>query len=938
MKHLSLLLLGIASLGCWSMPANAEPTGAEGSGKLTPLEQDPNVVVGRLDNGLTYIIRHNELPKNTADFYIAQKVGAILEEDNQNGLAHFLEHMAFNGTKNFPGKGIINFLEKVGVRFGENINAYTSLDETVYNLESVPTTDKAIVDSAILVLHDWSGFISLEGPEIDKERGVIREEWRTRASAARRMYFKHMENTMPGTQYAKRDVIGDTAVINNFKYDELRAYYKKWYRPDLQGIVIVGDIDPKYVEGKIKEMWKDIPRKKNAAERIYYKVPLNKEPVFSILRDKEATRTSVQLQYRYLPVSDEVKNSVEYTRHQIVGSLTEQVMNTRFSELTVKGASFAGAYMTAGSLTQTIEALQFVCSCKNGKTAEAISEMMDEVEKLRRYGVNPTELERAKENLYATYDNAYENRNKVQTPNYVGQYYDAFLNNDIITSIEYDRKLIKELTPGITMQDIDAFIAERLQVAPVLMISGMETDNGIASAADYLAQIKGLSARNLEPYEDKQIDRDLVKEHEKGTIVGWEANDIYGGKVAKLSNGIKVHFLPTTLSDNQILLGGFRKGGYSSMDSKYAASADVVGSVCKSMGLGRYSQPDLSKALTGKSVNCSAQIGLYTDGIVGGSSKKDLETMLQMVYLNMGAPREDKGAYEALMSRYASMLENVMKNPDNVYSDTISRIMSDGNPYSPVISRPADLKMISMEDVVKIHTTRMSTAQGMEFAVIGSFNTDSIAPIVGEWLGSLNTKEAAAGQVDRMVYRPQKPVECTIEQEMTTKKTSCYIVMNGKRAYDKKEANAILALGRVLDMRYLESIREDEGGSYGVSVRGSLTREPDSEYALSISFDTDPAAFDRLYPIVFEEIKKISKKGPKAEDLDKVKKHMIKSHEEALQQNSTWLSRYKTMFLYNGDDRQYNDVVNSITAKDLKKWAKRILKSNRIVVNMKPKK
>ena len=506
---------------------------------LTPLAPDTAVLTGRLPNGLTYIIRHNELPKHTAEFYIAQKVGAILEEDDQDGLAHFLEHMAFNGTKNFPGKGIINFLERVGVRFGENINAFTSLDETVYNLSAVPTTDKAIVDSALLVLHDWSGFITLAGNEIDKERGVIREEWRTRASASRRMYFAHNANTMPGTRYAVRDVIGDTAVVNNFPYKAIRDYYHKWYRPDLQGIVVVGDVDPKYIEAKIKELWQDIPAQPDAAERTYFKVPISAEPVFSILRDNEATRTSVQIQYRYEPAPDSIRNSVQYATHDIMARLCATVFNNRMHDLVMQGAPFGYAAMFDTDITPTLNSVIFFFSAQNGKTAEATRIMIDEIEKLRRWGVNPGELQRAADDLIKSYDDAYENRGKVQSSDYVSDYYDAFLKNNTITSIDFDRELVRAFTPMMTPEIIKAYIDNVLTPAPVMLVSAMQEDQGIYDAESYKSMMDGARTKELTPYKDEKVDTRLVENEPKARKVKkWADDKVYGCRVATLANGV----------------------------------------------------------------------------------------------------------------------------------------------------------------------------------------------------------------------------------------------------------------------------------------------------------------------------------------------------------------------------------------------------------------
>ena len=923
----------IAALICAAATATA--TQAQ---SLTPLTPDTAVVVGHLDNGLTYIIRHNELPKQTAEFYIAQKVGAILEEDDQDGLAHFLEHMAFNGTKNFPDKGIINFLERVGVRFGENVNAFTSLDETVYNLSTVPTADKAIVDSALLVLHDWSGFITLAGDEIDKERGVIREEWRTRASASRRMYFQHNTNTMPGTRYAVRDVIGDTAVVNNFPYEAIRKYYHKWYRPDLQGIVVVGDVDPKYIEAKIKELWQDIPAPVNPAERTYFKVPISETPVYSILKDEEATRTTIQIQYRYEPVPDSVRNSVEYSVRSIASDLVCSVFNDRMHDLIMQGAPFSYAAMFDTDLTPTLNAFVFYFATQDGKTEEATRIMMDEIEKLRRWGVNPGELGRAAEDLIKSYDDAYENRMKVQSDAYVSEYYNAFLNNNTITSVAFDREIVKAYTPYITPEVLKNIIDGALAPAPVMLVSAVQTDNGVLDAEGYGKMMADAKAKELTPYAEQTVDTRLVENEPKGgKVKKWADDKVNGCRVATLSNGIKVYLKPTTLADNEILLAGISKGGYSTLAGSMAPSAGLQHNICNQMGLGRFSNSELRKALTGKSASANASLGLYTDKVSGSSSKADFETMLQLVYLNFTEPHVDSAAYESFYNRLDSYLANAHKNPDQVFSSHLNKAITAGNPYTPVITTSEDLKAVNMADAIAARKARFSSAKGMTFAIVGSFDVDSVMPAVCKWLGSLPTGKKVAEWIPRNDYSPQKDVTEEFSVPMTTRKVSNAIFYSHKHPYSQRESLCFKALGRVLDMRYLESVREDQGGTYGVSVYGSLSNAPTEEYNLYVSFDTDPEAFDKLFPILEAEIRKIADEGPRADDLDKVKKHLVKSHVESLQQNSAVLSAITTTILRGTNDNDYEERVNSISGADLQRIAKLIIsEANKVVVTMKP--
>lgn len=894
--------------------------------ELTPLEQDTAVVVGQLPNGLTYIIRHNELPKGTAEFYIAQKVGAVLEEDDQNGLAHFLEHMAFNGTKNFPDKGIINCLERVGVRFGENINAATGLDQTVYNLSAVPTANPAIVDSALLILHDWSGFISLEADEIDKERGVIREEWRTRSSAFRRFYFSHMANTLPGTRYAVRNIIGDTAVINNFPHEAIRAYYRKWYRPDLQGVVIVGDIDPKAIEKRIAQMWADIPAPVNPAKREYADITLNDQPIFSIVRDKEATMTSFQIQFRYKPAPDDVRNSVQYSVRDVVADLASSVFNTRMADLAEKGAPFTFARMGETQYIPSLNSTLFIAAAKDGHTARTMQTVLDEIEKLRRYGVTPSELQRAVDNLLKAYDDEYENRNKVQSNDYVRRYVNSFLNRDIITSTAYDRDLAHLIAPNINVDLVNQFIADALKQQPVFLISATQDDDGVKTPEQYTADLKALATKELQPYKDQAADTRLVDNDPKpGKVKKWADDKVYGSRIATLSNGIRVFLLPTKHEDNNIILSALSRGGFSTMPADMALSAALSGIVTTQMGLGKFSSSDLRKALTGKSVDIYNDIDTYTESIGAACSNADFETMLQLVYLNFRPRHVDTLAYNSLVDSYRSYLANAYKDPDNIFKARHFDLTKNGNPYKIGITNSSDLDALSLDKVVKAQQARFSSARGFDFIIVGSFEIDSVMPAVCKWLGALPTGKRTAQWTRRDLYMPQADTTCVFSTPMTTAKLTFLRTFSHKRKYDRREQIALNILKRCLDIRYLESIREEQGGTYGVSVSTSFSKEPDQEYSLTISFDTNEEIFKTLEPLITREIKDIAANGPRPDDLDKVKKNLVKARTESLEKNETWVTLLESLALLGIDDTSYQEFVNSITPADVQAWARRLV-------------
>ncbi|HLP05520.1 MAG TPA: pitrilysin family protein, partial [Paludibacter sp.] len=421
-----------------------------------PIPMDPKIRYGTLDNGLTYYIRANKEPKQRAEFYIAQNVGAILENDNQNGLAHFLEHMAFNGTKNFPGKGIINYFETIGVKFGANINAHTSLDETVYNLSNVPTYREGIIDSALLALHDWSGFISLEDKEIDDERGVIREEWRTGAGPERRMWKESNKQKYPGSQYAIRDVIGDTAIINNFKYQTLRDYYRKWYHPDLQAILVVGDVDVDRIEAKIKSLFAAIPKRENPDKRVIYPIYNNDKPIVSVVKDPEARMTYIELEYKHERLPKEIKLSMQGYALGTVNSLISNMLGNRFDEITEKAdAPFVNAYAYYGELVKSTDAFQMMAIPKEGKEMEGLNALLLEAEKMKRFGFTNSELDRAKTNLLKQVEKAYNERDNQKNENLVHEYTRNFLNDEPIPGIEWEYQMLQAMLPQLKLDMVN---------------------------------------------------------------------------------------------------------------------------------------------------------------------------------------------------------------------------------------------------------------------------------------------------------------------------------------------------------------------------------------------------------------------------------------------------------------------------------------------------
>ncbi|MDO9154728.1 MAG: insulinase family protein, partial [Paludibacter sp.] len=828
---------------------------------LMPVPIDPKIRYGKLENGLTYYIRHNQQPKQRAEFYIAQNVGAILENDDQNGLAHFLEHMCFNGTKNFPGKGIINYFEKIGVKFGSNINAYTSLDETVYNLSDVPTTRESIIDSALLVLHDWSGFVLLEDKEIDAERGVIREEWRTGAGAERRMWKESNKQKYPGSQYAKRDVIGDTAVINNFKYKTLRDYYQKWYRPDQQAILVVGDVDVDKIEAKIKSMFADIKAKQNAGERPVYPINNNVEPIISVVKDTEARMTRIGLEYKHDKLPPEVKLSMQGYEVGTINNLISTMLGYRMDEITKQAdAPFVGGYAYYGELVKSKDAFQLLAVPKEGNELAGLKALLLEAEKMKRFGFTNSELERAKTDLLKSMENAYNDRENQKNRNLVSEYYRHFLDNEVIPGIEWEYQTLKMMLPNLPI-DIINKVAKSYVTDENLIVSFMAPDKPavkIPTEVEIKAAVAETKKAELMAKAEEIQNKKLIEKAPKaGKLKKVTKNSSLGTTEWMLSNGVKVVFKPTTFKKDEILLTAYSYGGTSKVkEVADLPSATLAAGIVSNNGLGNYNQIELNKVLTGKIASATPYISQYSEGFSGKSSVADFETMLQLVYLNFTAQRKDDNAYTALMNMYKASLANSASDPRRAFSDSVNLMMSNHNRRT-VLMKLETIDKIDQDKALAIFKQRFASPADFTFVFTGNVDlkNDTVKTAICTYLGGLKGKKVIEKITDDKVRKPKGTVNNYFKQEMKVKKSSNFILYSANIPYNLQSRLTLTTLGNILNIRYLESIREKEGGTYGVGVRGSINNIPVDEAVLLMQFDTDAEKQQKLMGIIHSEVK-----------------------------------------------------------------------------------
>ena len=914
--------------------------------QLPPLPVDPQVRIGRLDNGLTYYIRHNEKPENRVEFYIAQKVGSILEEPQQRGLAHFLEHMAFNGTKNFPGDerglGIVQWCETKGIKFGTNLNAYTSVDETVYNISNVPSTDPAIVDSCLLILHDWSNAVLLTDKEIDKERGVIREEWRSRNVGMLRLWTDAQATFYPDSKYSDCMPIGHLDVINNFPYQAIRDYYAKWYRPDLQGIIVVGDIDVDQMEQKIKTLFSDIKLPAERAERIWYPVPDNEEPIVYIGKDKEIDTPIVDIYFKHDATPDSIKGSVMYLAQQYMLDAIATMLNQRFSELAqspnppfnMAGCSPDGDFFISG----TKKAFNVSAYCKDDGLSNALKVLLQEVERVRRHGFTESEYTRARANILQQLESVYNEREKTNNDRYVNQCLQHFLHAEPIPGIEYEYATLNQLAPNIPVQAINQ-VAQQLITdnnQAVFIAAPDKEGVTIPTQEEVIADLKAMPTLDVQPYVDKVSNEPLMKEAPQGgKIVSQKDNALFGATLLTLSNGIKVYVKKTDFKADEIRMSGFSLGGMTNFDAADKLNYSFMNGAVDAGGAGNFSNIELTKMLAGKNVSVTASVGSTQENVNGSCSPKDFETMMQLTYLYLTQPRKDEEAFTSFMNRMKAQLESSEANPLSVFSDTLSYEMYGQNERF-INVKASMVDQVDYDRILELYKQAFADCGDFQFIFVGNAELDSIKPYIETYLGALPAKSAKQNYNKANLLIPAKGIKENIfAKEQQTPMATVAMVITGNCTYNLRSSVLMSVLNQALDMVYTEEIREKEGGTYGVSTYGMLGSER-QDATLQIVYQTDPAKFEHLNGIINTQLEKMAQQGPSDEQMQKIKEYMLKKYADNQKENGYWLGNIREM-LYTGMDKtkDYEALVNGLTAQDVAQFAQALLKQgNKLTVVM----
>ena len=899
------------------------------------LPMDPNVRYGTLDNGMVYYIRHNEKPANRADFYIAQKVGSILEEENQRGLAHFLEHMAFNGTTNLPGMTLRNYLQSRGVKFGENLNAYTAIDETVYMVTNVQTDLPGLVDTCLLILHDWSSFIALEEEEIDNERGVILEEERTTGSGSRRAMETLLPRMYPGSPYGARLPIGTKEVIANFTYQELRDYYEKWYRPDLQGLIIVGDIDVDAIEARIKEMFADIAAPVNPAERTIFPIADNAEPIVAIASDPEITSTSLQIFYKHDVTPDALKQTPDYWMSQYVLNLISQMQINRLKELTQKpNPPFVGGYSYFGNyyLAPTKAAWTSYAVPKDiNSIEEALTTLVTENNRMKQFGFTASEYERAKADFLKKVESAYNERNNTENEKHVDACLEHFLHNEPMMDIETEYQLYQQVIPNLPLEAINAFAAQLIREDNLVITLTAPQKEGetLPTEEELLAMYNKANTIEVEAYVEEVFDGPIVAKLPKaGKVKSETYNETLGTTEWILSNGMKVIFKQTTFKDDEIRMSAYSEGGLSALPQDDPYTLQLLDDVITLGGVGNFSAIDLPKVLAGKKASVAPGIYTYSEGMNGYCSPKDLETMLQLTYLYFTAPRADEEAFQSTMQRTKAMVKNMELNPNLTLSDSLTKVLYNNHPLRLRMTAE-DYDKVDYAKAMEMYKERFADPNNFVFTFVGNIDLETFKPLVEQYLASLKKNKRSENWSDVGLGITDGDYTTHYRKEMQDAKTSVYMIYTGDMEYNLYNNIYMGVLSDILDIVYTKSIREEQGGTYGVGVMGQINNRPSEEFTFYIAFDTNDEIYATLMDIAKAGLKDIAENGPSQENLSKVVENKLKKRAEQLQENNFWTSVISSLER-DGIDyvTEYENIVKNITVESVAEFAKQVANGN----------
>lgn len=918
--------------------------------ELPPIPKDDKVRIGKLDNGLTYYIRNNNWPENKANFYIAQRVGSIQENDDQRGLAHFLEHMAFNGSEHFPDSTLLEYTRSLGVEFGSDLNAYTSIDQTVYRICNVPTKRATAIDSCILILKDWSNGLTLDGKEIDKERGVIHQEWQLNEGPGQRMYQKILPALYPGCKYGERLPIGLMEIVDNFEHEALRAYYRKWYRPDNQAIIVVGDVDVDHVEAVIKDLWKNVVVPADAAQVKDELVPDNAEPIYLFEKDKEQKYSLVSVMMKHDIVEKEEKEDIGYLLDQYAKSVIAMMFNLRFEEMAKKAdCPFVAADAQDGQyiLSKTKDNFELNAMAKDGKDIESLAAIYREAQRVRQFGFTAGEYDRCKSEYLSQLEKQYNNRDKVDNAVYGNLYRDNYLDNEPIPSIEVKYQILSQLlkSPMIGVEMINEYAKELISENDsnlVVLIMAQEKDGKTypdkAAMAQAISQVRG---ETLEAYVDNTKNEPLIAPEampKPGKIVKEKENTKLGYKELELSNGAKVVLKKTDFKNDEIVFQAMAKGGKGLYGPADYINLKYFGTAMEASGLGNFSNSELQKALYGKQVGVSLDMSNYYNYIGGNSVPKDIETAMQLIYLHFTNISKDEESFNSIKEQLALMLANKNLQPESVFSDSLTLTIYGHNPrFAPTCKE--DLDKIDYDRIMQIWKERFSNARGYEFYFVGNFDEATIRPLIEQYIASLPSQKKVADWKDVDDFADGK-INNTFTRKMESPKALAFKLWHMPMAYNLENSVLADAAGQVLMMVYLKDIREDASAAYTVQAVGGLRRTGNKGLTTMQAYcPMDPEKAETAINLMAKGMADNTIKVD-ADKVAKVKENMLKNADIDAKSNGHWMDVIDE-YIWTGVDLQndYKKVVNDLTPEKIAAFLKQLVGSgNQIDVIMTPEK
>ena len=904
-----------------------------------PLPLAPEVTVGKLPNGLTYYIKKNARPAQKVELRLVVKAGSILEDDDQQGLAHFTEHMAFNGSTHFKRNELISYLQSIGVKFGADLNAYTSFDETVYVLP-IPTNRKENLEKGFLVLEDWAHGLKFNPADINSERGIVLEEARLGKGASDRMNKVLYPKLLNGSRYAQRMPIGKESVLKTFKPEAIKRFYKDWYRPDLMAVMVVGDVEPGQAEKLIRQHFGKLKNPATPRPRLYAEVPQRAQTEALVITDKEAPDDSVFIRYPIRPAQEPV--TIADYRRQMIENLYGQMLSARMQELTQQAnPPFIQGGSSMGKLVRGYESFSAYALLGKGGVQPAIDALVQEDERARRFGFSQDELDRARKDMLRNYERAYSERDKSDSSGFVAEYSRNFLEQEAIPGIANELMYAQELLPQVTLREINETVAKVIpdQQKKLVVFMGAEPKAGDAASKvptqqQLLDAVAQAEQQTVAPRTEKVLASKLMDGPPAGgSIVSEKLNSAIGVTELILGNGVRVLLKPTDFKNDQVLMGSTRFGGQSLFGDADIYNARYASAVVGSMGLKDLAPLDLQKVLAGKTVNVGASLGELSEGFGASASSADVEAMLQLVTLYFNDVRKDAGLYQSFIGKQQDLAKNSMAQPEAVFYDAVQHATFGDSPRVDGVPRAADFDKVGLERSLEIFRQRFSSARGMTFIFTGSFQLDKIKPLIAGYLGTLPVGEVAhayrdvglrpvSGVVKKNVYMGSEP------------KSTISISFNGNVAYSEEQKLTLQALGEVLNLKVIEVLREKMGMIYGGGFETAMGQHPYGYYSVALNLPTGPEHVDKVIAAAFAEISKMKTDGPSAADLEKVKLNWITRQQKSLRENNYWMSQLMASVTQGRDPAhilRFEQRVRAITPQAIRQAAQRYLDMNNYV-------